>query len=539
MSSLKNKLNAFDVDKKSFLGREDVKFSLKGIYRGIERETVRTTSFGLCSSLLHPKSLGSALMHPYITTDFAEAQLELVTPPLNDRATMFETLEDLHHVVAMSLPSNEVLWGASMPPILPNDEDIMVADYGLSHAGHLKMRYRQGLATRYGKRMQLISGIHYNFSLPETFWKALHQETKSSLVLHEFITERYFHLIRNVLRHGWIIPYLFGVSPAVDSSYLKDTEIKNFLKRWDRNTDYLPWATSLRLSDIGYCSAEQLKHPVCFNSKETYLADLYRLLTKQSQSYAHLGKDKQLNASILQMESELYGSIRPKVVSKEQRPFMALSDLGVQYIELRSIDNNPYLPFGINEAQSQFLDVFLTYCALALSPPMSDREQKICAQRQALVSSQGRKPELTLPTLEEDVTLALLGEMIMNAMLPIADMFDSAVGGRCYFDILQAEKRKFKDSSLTPSAKILKDMQVERLGHTELVQKLSLQQMNAHLERSISPDKMKTFMDIAEKSLLDQERLENQQSVGFSEFLQRYSAFTYQNVTSEILAASL
>ncbi|MEI8610602.1 hypothetical protein P4S70_17200 [Enterovibrio sp. Hal110] len=151
----------------------DLVGTLGGIRRGIEKETLRTTKRGTLAQTPHPKSLGAALTHPFITTDFAEAQLELITPAFTDKLKMFEHLASLHHFVATELPQGETLWAGSLPPVLPNDDDITIAQYGTSNAAQMKMKYRRGLANRYGKRMQTISGIHYNFSFPEVFWQQL------------------------------------------------------------------------------------------------------------------------------------------------------------------------------------------------------------------------------------------------------------------------------------------------------------------------------------------------------------------------------
>ncbi|MGF1728738.1 glutamate--cysteine ligase [Photobacterium kasasachensis] len=508
-----------EINMISFLNKEDVRTSLIDIRRGIERELVRTTSQGLYSEQPHPKPLGSALIHPYITTDFAEAQLELVTPAMNDRQATFEMLGSLHHFVATHMPSNETMWGASMPPVLPNEEAITIADYGTSNAGKLKMRYRHGLANRYGKRMQLISGIHYNFSLPESFWKALHSHTQSPLSLSEFIAERYFHLIRNVIRHGWVIPYLFGASPAVDHSYIASNEHE--LEKLDDDTFYLPWATSLRLSNMGYSSSEQSSYPMSFNNKQEYLIDLCRALTKPSERYTHLNADKQLNASVLQLENELYGSVRPKIVSEEQRPLMAMCHHGVQYIELRSLDNNPYLPLGISEEQSHFLDLFLTYSALASSSDITDEERALIVRRQELVATQGRKPGLMLPTLQGELPLTELGEELLTAMKPVADMFDSAFATDFYAENVEREKAKFSNSDLTPSAKVLADMNKGHLSHTAFVQQLSNVHMKEHVGRQIDPEEMEKLIKLAAESQLAQAQMEAQQEASFEEFIQQ------------------
>ncbi|WP_367990276.1 glutamate--cysteine ligase [Vibrio sp. NTOU-M3] len=505
----------------SFLNNEDAKASLKDIHRGIERELVRTTLHGSLSDQPHPSALGSALTHPYITTDFAEAQLELVTPAMNNRQAMFKMLGSLHHFVAAQIQPSETLWGSSMPPVLPDEDAITIANYGSSNAGKLKMRYRQGLANRYGKHMQLISGIHYNFSLPTSFWEALHIYANSPLMLSDFISERYFHLIRNVLRYGWIIPYLFGASPAVDRSYLVTDE--HDLKTLDDETYYLPWATSLRLSNMGYSSTEQSLFPMSFNSKQEYLTDLCRALTQPSERYTHLSADKQLNTSVLQLENELYGSIRPKIVSSELRPLMAMCHKGVQYIELRSLDNNPYLPLGISAEQSQFLDLFLTYSALAPSPDITDVERSLIIRRQELVATQGRKPGLKLPTLQGEFPLVDLGEKFLMAMQPIADSFDSAFLTHSYTKSIAREKAKFDNSNLTPSAQVLADMNKEQLSHTKLVQRLSMQHAKVHQQSHIASEEKEKLIKLAEESRLAQEKMESQQDVSFEEFIQKKS----------------
>lgn len=510
-----------EIDVVSFLSKDNVKASLVDIRRGIERELVRTTPQGSLSASPHPKAFGSALTHPSITTDFAEAQLELVTPAMNDRQAMFKTLGNLHHFVATHMPANETLWGASMPPVLPDESMITIADYGSSNAGQLKMRYRHGLANRYGKNMQLISGIHYNFSLPESFWKALHSYTQSPVALGEFISERYFHLIRNVSRHGWVIPYLFGASPAVDHSYNPVNAHK--LDKHDDKTHYLPWATSLRLSNMGYSNSEQSSHPVSFNSKRVFLTDLHQALTKPSERYKHLNKEKQLNASVLQLENELYGLVRPKIVSEELRPLMAMCHHGVQYIELRSLDNNPYLPLGISEEQSHFLDIFLTYCALAPSADITGEEQVLIARRQELVATQGRKPGLMLPTLQGERSLVAIGEELLAAMNPVANMFDSAFATDVYAKGVAQEKTKFSNGDLTPSAKVLTDMKKYHLSHTAFVQQLSDLHMKQHVENAIKQEDMDNLITLASGSLLAQAQMEAQQEVSFDQFIQQHN----------------
>jgi len=511
-------INDAESDMLSFINKQQVQASLRDIRRGIEREFLRTTAQGALSQQAHPKRFGSALTHPSITTDFAEAQMELVTPAMTDRQAMFDTLASLHHFVATNMPENELIWSSSMPPVLPNEESIAIADYGSSNAGQLKTRYRHGLANRYGKHMQLISGIHYNFSLPESFWKALHRHSQSPLALDEFISERYFHLIRNVIRHGWVVSYLYGASPAVDNSYLRANSYD--LKKHDDKTRYLPWATSLRLSNMGYSSSEQSLYPISFDNKQAYLTSLCHALSKPSERYTHLDAEKQLNGSVLQLENELYGSVRPKIVSEQQRPLMAMCHHGVQYIELRTLDNNPYLPMGINEAQSHFLDLLLTYSALAPSAEISNAEHTLIARREELVATQGRKPGLKLPTLQGESSLTELGETLLTAMNPVARMFDTAFATELHAQSLVREKAKFNNSALTPSAQVLAEMKKTDLSHTALMLQRSKANMKQHVEHKISSDVMDELSERVDKSLHEQTTMEQQQAVSFATFVE-------------------
>ncbi|WP_028022458.1 glutamate--cysteine ligase [Enterovibrio calviensis] len=501
--------------------------TLGGIRRGIEKETVRTTPKGAISPHSHPESLGSALMHPFITTDFAEAQLELITPAYTDKHAVFSHLASLHHFVAGNLANQDMLWAGSLPPVLPEEEAIEIANYGTSNAAQMKMRYRQGLANRYGKRMQTISGIHYNFSLPDNFWTILHAQAQSPLSLADFISERYFHLIRNAMRHGWIVAYLFGASPALDKSYVAGREQDlDALEALDSETLYMPWATSLRLSRFGYTNSEQSQYPISYNDKNTYLQGVSALLAKPSEKYLSIEEGQQLNAAILQLEAELYGAIRPKVVAKDMRPLEALCRKGVEYVELRTVDNNPYLPLGINETQSHFLDMFLTYCALTPSPSLTVEEQSVIKSRMESVATMGRKPNLMLPTLTGDHSLVELGTKLLAEMADVASLFDRAFDTHEYSQSLMLENQKLHDPALTPSAMMVADMQQGGIGYTALVTTLSQAHMQTHREFSVEPDLHDQLTAMVPSSLREQQVLEAEQPVSFEDFLSKKNAIT-------------
>ncbi|WP_261858094.1 glutamate--cysteine ligase [Photobacterium sanguinicancri] len=518
---------------------KDVLNALSGIRRGIEKEGVRTAVDGNLSQHAHPQALGAALTHPNITTDFAEAQLELVTPAYAERGQMFDHLSTLHGYVANNLSDSEVMWGASMPPRLPSEEAIAIADYGHSNVGQMKQRYRHGLANRYGKKMQTISGIHYNFSLPETFWQALHQVENSPQPLSEFISDRYFHMIRNIMRHGWIIGYLFGASPAVDSSYLVgkqhdldelDFGIADFGSATADNhrTYYAPWATSLRLSNLGYSNSEQSKYALNYNNKHDYLSGLYNILAMPSEYYAQFEQNQQVNNKVLQLENELYSSVRPKIVNNELRPLYAMCRYGVEYIELRSLDINPYLPLGLDQTQSYFLDLFLLYCALLPSAALDADEQAVIQQRQECVAMQGRKPQLKLPTLEGEQPLKTLGLNLLADMEALLPLFEDQQEATVYAQSVEREKAKLFDASLTPSARVLADMLRDNLSYTDLLLGLSQAHARQHQLVSKTTPLYKELTVAAKQSLELQQEIEANDTISFDDYLQQKTALTYE-----------
>ncbi|MED5408796.1 MAG: glutamate--cysteine ligase, partial [Pseudomonadota bacterium] len=179
---------------------------LLDISRGLEKESLRIDRFGTISQEPHPTALGSTLTHPYITTDYAEALLEFITPVKSGVSEMLDFMKDIHHYVYHNL-EQESLWVNSMPCILHGDDSIQIARYGSSHVGTMKSVYRSGLAWRYGKLMQTIAGIHFNFSLGDGFWRAWREICGSTLPLRDYKSEGYLGLVRNVYRHGWLIPY--------------------------------------------------------------------------------------------------------------------------------------------------------------------------------------------------------------------------------------------------------------------------------------------------------------------------------------------
>src|SRR5574343_235644 len=237
--------------------------ALRGIRRGIEKESLRARPNGQLALTPHPAALGAALTHPHITTDFSESQVELITGVHAGVESCLQELTEIHQAVYQTLhemsccgqsSEEERLWVGSMPCGLPTDETIPLGRYGHSNVGRSKSVYRMGLGQRYGRRMQTISGIHYNWSLPEVS------------------TEQYFGLIRNFRRHSFLLLYLFGASPALCDSFVEGREHE--LQRLGEHTFHMPHGTSLRMGRLGYQSDAQASLSVSYNSLERYAASL-------------------------------------------------------------------------------------------------------------------------------------------------------------------------------------------------------------------------------------------------------------------------
>ncbi|MBS0848800.1 glutamate--cysteine ligase [Citrobacter sp. JGM124] len=438
--------------------------AVAGIGRGLERETLRVTPDGKLATTRHPDSLGSALSHKWITTDFAEALLEFITPVDNNIDHMLTFLRDIHRYTAREL-GDERMWPLSMPCYIDNGQNIELAQYGRSNIGRLKTLYREGLKNRYGALMQTISGVHYNFSLPLSFWQA-RCGVKDVQSGKEAISDGYFRLIRNYYRFGWVIPYLFGASPAICSSFLQGKPSSLPFEKNKCGMYYLPYATSLRLSDLGYTNKSQSALGITFNNLETYVKGLKAAIRTPSEDYAkigltHEGRHLQINTNVLQIENELYAPIRPKRVTRDdESPSDALLRGGIEYIEVRSLDINPFSAIGVDEQQIRFLDLFMIWCALADAPEMSSEELLCTRVNWNRVILEGRKPGLTLGIGCETAQhpLSEVGHGLFADLARVAEVLDGIAGNQDYQQVCSQLVNCFDDPSLTYSARILQSM---------------------------------------------------------------------------------
>jgi glutamate--cysteine ligase len=503
------------------------------IRRGVEKESLRMSGDGKLAQTDHPAGLGSALTNTHITTDYSEALLEFITPPSADIDETLQTLDDIHRFVYAQI-GDELLWGASMPCLVEGDEGIPVARYGSSNIATMKTVYRYGLGHRYGRLMQAIAGIHYNFSMPSEYWPLAQAADGDKGDPQAYITERYLGLIRNFQRYSWLLIYLFGASPAVCRSFVRDNP-NHHLQDFDPagKSLYLPYATALRMGDLGYNSNAQKNLEVCYNSLDSYIDTLHGAITQPHREYQAIGtgtgdQRRQLNTSLLQIENEFYSPIWPKRVARSgEIPLGALRRAGIEYIEVRCIDINPFLPLGLEAQQMRFLDTFLLYCLLQDSPPCTEQERSCMAANMEKVVDRGREPGLQLSNCQGDVGLAQWAGSLLQDMSSLAQLLDSCHADSRYVEALADQQAKVADPDLTPSARILQIMRDEDQAWFQVAMSCSTQHAEYFREQPLSPEREAYFRDASAESIQAQAAVEASDEVDFETFLDNY----YQQYT--------
>lgn len=508
----------------NWLGAEAA--SLKGMRRGLEKESLRVTADGQLAQTAHQHGLGSALTHPWITTDYSEALIELITPATYSISETLAFLDDIHRFVHTQI-GDEMLWANSMPCALEGDEQIPLAQYGHSNIGRMKTLYRHGLGVRYGRRMQTIAGIHYNLSFPDTFFAKWQEQEKDSRSLQDFRSEKYFGLVRNFQRQSWLLLYLLGASPAVCSTFLRGRQHQ--LQENGKGTLYLPKATSLRMSSLGYQNTVQAGLQVSYNGLNEYVHDLDHAIRTPYSDFEKIGLKnaeggyQQINTNILQIENEYYGLIRPKRTTQSgERPTTALSRRGVEYVELRCVDLNPFNPIGIDATSSHFLEAFALHCLLREAKPFTDKEYECLPKNQQQVVEQGRTPDLMLHFCGNEQSLSTLAHSIMEELKPVADILDSAHGGSHYREAINKEKAKLENPDSTFSAQVLTGLKEHDDSFSAFTRTLSQQRHHYFKNRPLTGERAAEFARAAEKSHQDQAAIEAADNRSFPDFLADY-----------------
>ncbi len=499
---------------------------------GLEKESLRVARSGGIAETPHPAAWGAPLTHPWITTDYSEALAEFITPPLASSGEALDFLADIQSY-AYRLLDDEFLWATSMPCVLAGEQGIPIAEYGDSNLGRMKHVYRVGLGWRYGRVMQVIAGVHFNWSLPETFWPAYTALEQKDDVL-AMRDGAYMGMVRNLQRIGWLIPYLFGASPAVCKSFFANGESR--LAVFDESTFFEPYATSLRMGDIGYQNKKEdgLGIQVCYRDVDTYARSLLYAVTTPAEAWERIGvkvggEYRQLNANLLQIENEYYNTVRPKQpAGRLESPGVALLQRGIQYVELRSLDVNAFHPLGVDETQLRFLEALMFACLLADSPGLSGEELEEINENILRVAHRGREPGLKLSCCGQPAPLRDWAQRILDAVLPVAELLDRVHGGHAYEDATDDQLRKVLDLERTPSARMLDEMRDRGEGFYEFARRLSTRHHRYFSERELPSTCIGEFDHLAAQSHAEQAMIEAADHKDFDSFLADYFAQTYR-----------
>jgi glutamate--cysteine ligase len=499
---------------------------LHGGRKGLEKEALRVTPAGRIAHTPHPRALGSALTHPAITTDYSEALIELVTPPYTDARETLASLDDLHAFVQRHL-DDERLWAASMPCVVEGDDDVPVADYGRSNSGTMKRVYRLGLGYRYGRPMQTIAGVHYNYSAPDGLWPLLERPAGTE----DFVSASYLALVRNFRRAGWLTLYLFGASPAVCPSFVRGRSAG--LERVGKGTLIGPEATSLRMSDLGYKNSVQAQLSISANSLDEYIANLTAAISTPWPAYERIGvrvggEYRQLNANLLQIENEYYSLVRPKRRARPcERPTRALQRAGVQYVELRSLDVNPFEPRGVALEQMHLLETLALWCLLHDSPPIGAAEQRDIDHNQQEVARFGRRPGCELRRGGRSIVLTDWAREICDELAALAEILDGDLQDQPFARVIAQARAAVEDATLTPSARVLEEMRTRGESFIEFAQRYSTTHQHYYREHYALPAARRAALDEqARTSLEAQAELDASDDLPFDHYLTLYFSGT-------------
>ena len=484
-------------------------------------------SSGSIAATPHPEALGKALTHPHVTTDYSEAQLELITRPHSTIPAVLAELDELHRWVYAQL-DDELLWVTSMPCVLHGGANIPIADFGPSNAGMMKTVYRRGLGHRYGRIMQVISGVHFNFSLPERFWTAYQKILGDDSDPLAFRSAGYMAMVRNLQRCGWLTPYLYGASPAVCESFLngKPTTLEYF----GNHTYYESFATSLRLGDIGYQNSKEGRTgvKVCYDSLDSFIASLEKAMDTPCPVYAAIGvkvdgQYRQLNANQLQIENEYYSSVRAKtVVQGLQKPVRALQQNGIEYIELRSVDVNAFEPLGVSEDQLCFLEALAVCSLLRPSPPIGADEARMIDENLGLVAHCGRDPQLKLSTPNGRLKLRDWAREYLDDMQQICLWLDESHATDAYSHSWRRQKDKISNPELIPSARMIDIMTENKESFFDFSMRKSRQVADYFASRPLDREALERQREQVRKSQEKASRTEASDRQSFDQFLNDY-----------------
>ena len=399
---------------------------LQGNY-GVEREALRTLLNGHLALTPHPNAFGEKVMNPYITTDFSESQLELITPVFNSLEETYDFLNILYDIVALEL-KDEYIWPQSMPCIIPDDDNIPIADFRKCEKGEEARKYREKLFQKYGGKKQLISGIHYNFSFNETIFEKLYKELQPNASYKTFKDSLNLKVVRNYLRYRWLLIYLFGGTAVVHDSYSNSN-------RTSKNDDYSvkKCMTSYRNSQCGYKNHTDLFPD--YSTIESYTNSINNFI-----SY-----------NLISDYKELYSQIRIKPYNNDNT-LNSLVDDGINYLEIRSIDINPYDKAGISLDDLKFVNLFTIFLLIKEESDYKDW-QKQALDNQEKIARCGLC-NLELMRDNQSTTKVDWAEEILDELLNINNEFDFGLN-----NIIEQKREQILDTKKTYSYRITQDIQ--------------------------------------------------------------------------------
>ncbi|ABK89185.1 glutamate--cysteine ligase [Francisella tularensis subsp. novicida] len=483
--------------------------------RGIERETLRVTDCGNLATSNHPDGLGHKLTNNSITVDFSENLLELITKPHDSIDKAIGELYQLSAFTLDNMHSDEIILNTSMP-LSANDNDIQEADFGSSNSGRMKRVYRKGLSARYGKIMQIISGIHYNFSFDKDLISNIATNKQVS------ISDIYFDVLNNYFEFMWLLPYLFGASPICAKTSVKNKP--NYLSVLDDEFYVGEYATSLRMSDLGYTSPAQKDLAISYDNVKAYVKDLIQATDDTFADYKRIGlynsqgQRIQLNDSILQIENEYYSAIRPKQIAKRgERPACALYNRGVEYVEVRVLDVDPFEPVGISKDTALFVEAMLMTCLEKDAKKYHKDIIKQAKQNLTAVAIHGRNPQLKLKKLDDDSEI-----LLKDYALELFDEIEAVAKKmpKEYLDAVEIQKRKVLDISQTPSAKIIE--LARQHGYKKFILDISRQVSQQFRSYELPAAIVAKLKDQAGQSVAAEKELIANDKISLDEYINRY-----------------
>ena len=484
---------------------------------GIEKESLRIDKSKV-STTPHDHFLGNSLCNRYITTDFSEAQIELITPPFNNSKRTISFLDDLHHYATKNI-GDEYFWPLSMPIKTSADSEIPIATYGESNLGLFKEVYRKGLSHRYGHAMQVISGMHFNYSFPELM-RSIFSLGKEQTLNKELTTAVYFRTIRNIHRMNWLILYLFGCSPVISKNLINNSY--NFIQL-SKDYYFLPYATSLRMSDLGYKNNNQSSLFVSLNTLEEYTSDLKAATAEPSKIFHKIYSSTmepypQISSNLLQIEDEHYGIARPKsTIASNDRQVSKLLLNGVDYIEFRSMDINPFSRVGVELNDLIFLEAFIIYCTLKSSAPMNSSEFANVSKNDLIVATRGREPKIKLKKGGRLIDLKSWAHKIFDEITPIIELM-----GHQSFNI-EDYRSRLTYPELTLSASLLRKLREEEIDYYDLGQQLGMNNKNHYMNKGKDNNSNWALLKKEEEESLNRNKLLETSSLDtFEQYMENY-----------------